>query len=112
MDGAMRGAPNALGKVHQRHHTYVQVVEKTILKKKQGCYYYALSNIVKVGIFLPQANYKKIWYVFRFRIEVKVRHEKESSKFVLWDNECRQLLKQTAHDLKKQLIAVCTCYDI
>lgn len=40
----------------------------------------------------------------RFRIEVKVSHQKENTKFVLWDRECILLIKETAKDLEKKLM--------
>ncbi|XP_057438650.1 replication protein A 70 kDa DNA-binding subunit D-like isoform X3 [Lotus japonicus] len=52
----------------------------------------------------PKCGKKNTETVPRFRVEVMVSYNNNSSKFVLWDRECIQLVKQTAIDLKKQLL--------
>ncbi|XP_057438271.1 uncharacterized protein LOC130730317 isoform X3 [Lotus japonicus] len=63
------------------------------------------SQIVQVYHSLVQnVGKKNTETVPRFRVEVMVSYNNNSSKFVLWDRECIQLVKQTAIDLKKQLL--------
>ena len=51
-------------------------------------------------------------YIARYRVEVMVTQNNESSKFLLWDRECAELIGQTADEVNKVKIEVCSCLII
>ena len=48
----------------------------------------------------------------RYRVEVMVTQNNESSKFLLWDRECAELIGETADDVNRVKIEVCSCLII
>jgi len=47
-----------------------------------------------------------IIYVVRYRLEVMVNHKEESTKFLLWDRECTDLIGQSTDEVNRLKIAV------
>ena len=50
-----------------------------------------------------------IIYIARYRLEVMVNHKEESTKFLLWDHECTNLIGQSADEVNRLKIAVGPC---
>ncbi|KAL5178959.1 hypothetical protein HKD37_01G000365 [Glycine soja] len=50
--------------------------------------------------------------VLRYRVEVMVTQNNESSKFLLWDRECAELIGETVDDVNRVKIEVCSCFII
>lgn len=44
----------------------------------------------------------------RYKLEIKVYHKKDNANFVFWDRECRELIGNSALELKNLMIEVCT----
>ncbi|KAG5088164.1 hypothetical protein JHK86_000776 [Glycine max] len=45
-------------------------------------------------------------YIGRYRLEVMVNYKEESTKFLLWDCECTELIGQSANEVNKLKIEV------
>ena len=57
------------------------------------------------------SSYLHIFYIVgtygsRYRIEVMINHRDESTKFLLWDRECSELIGQSANAVNKLKIEV------
>ena len=46
-------------------------------------------------------------YGIKYRLDVMINHEDESTKFLLWDRECSELIGQSADAVNKLKIEVC-----
>ena len=51
-------------------------------------------------------------YIGRYKVEVMVSQNNDSSKFLLWDRECVELIGQTADEVNMVKIEVFLCVII
>ena len=71
-----------------------------------------LSSLRSIVMVLFSILYLTGMYIARYRVEVMVTQNNESSKFLLWDHECAELNDQTADEVKRVKIEVCSCLII
>ena len=45
-------------------------------------------------------------YIGRYRLEVMVNYKEESTKILLWDRECTELIGQSTNEVNRLEIAV------
>ena len=63
-------------------------------------------------MFLFKILYLTSMHIGRYRVEVMVTQNNKSSKFLLWDRECAELIGQTVDDVNRVKIEVCSCLII
>ena len=51
-------------------------------------------------------SFNAIIYVSRYRVEVIVNYKDESTKFLLWDRECTELIGQSADEVNTLKVEV------
>ena len=63
-------------------------------------------------MFLFRILYLTGMYIGRYKVEVMVSQNNDSSKFLLWDRECVELIGQIADEVNRVKIEVCLCVII
>jgi len=63
-------------------------------------------------MFLFRILYLTGMFIGRYRVEVMVSQNNDSSKFLLWDRECVELISQIADEVNRVKIEVCLCVII
>ena len=63
-------------------------------------------------MFLFRILYLTGMFIGRYRVEVMVSQNNDSSKFLLWDRECAILIGQTTDEVNRVKIEVCSCLII
>ncbi|KAG5046403.1 hypothetical protein JHK86_015809 [Glycine max] len=76
------------------------------IKEAQGSYPPSVSNSLKASKLLINQPMAKIQeFKHRYRLEVMVSHKEESTKFLLLDRECAELIGQSTDEVNKLKIA-------
>ncbi|KAG4983190.1 hypothetical protein JHK87_027939 [Glycine soja] len=81
------------------------------IKDAQGSYPASVSNSFKASKLLINDRILEIQeFKEKYRVEVMVTQNNESSKFLLWDRECAELIGETADDVNRvkiELVNLC-----
>ncbi|KAG5028775.1 hypothetical protein JHK87_012289 [Glycine soja] len=83
----------------------VGTISKIVMDNNSWCYLAYLQchrkTDIQTGPFTCGCGKDNDQPVLRYRVEVMVTQNNESSKFLLWDRECAELIGQIANDVNK-----------
>ncbi|KAH1198058.1 hypothetical protein GmHk_18G051698 [Glycine max] len=83
----------------------VGIISKIVMDNHSWCYPACLQchrkTDIQTGPFTCGCGKDNDQHVLRYRVEVMVTQNNESSKFLLWDPECAELIGQTADDVNR-----------
>uniref|UniRef100_K7KP71 Uncharacterized protein n=1 Tax=Glycine max TaxID=3847 RepID=K7KP71_SOYBN len=98
----------------------VGTISKIVMDNNSWCYLAYLQchrkTDIQTGPFTCGCGKDNDQPVLRYRVEVMVTQNNESSKFLLWDRECAELIGQIANDVNKvkieQSLSVTAYHDL